>query len=587
MRKNLLLLFALFMMTSGLTAQFVVINSPEDCAGALEFGEANAWGAFLADSVWTGDLVLVNDGTALPTEGCDPLVNGTDVAGNFALIDRGSCEFGQKALNAEMAGATAVVIANHTPGAGVIDLGAGAQGGLVTIPVIMINFEDGQMIKDKLAGGETVNMSIGDIRFANDLSITLDSLVFPPYGTVPSSQMDQSGDFVFTPGGVVVNKGTEGASNVNLSATIDYSGSEVYNESTALGNMDSNVDSTVLLPAFEPSSGEGVYEFTYSVAGDSTDQADFDNTFTSNFTVSDNVYCKGRWDAANNRPVQTNAYTIAGGGNIEMLTPFEFPSGDGYMIDSVQFYVSTSSPTLAGVSIFLYVYLWEDADGDGGVVAEEVSLAAFGVHEFDNTVTETGTWVTAPIEDLFTAQPGYVIPGDGARIWVGTRYEGSELVFFGFDEGYDLYQYLDKVTTPGGTFNDAQRPYLQTQTFGPAGADFDDVGFFTDTWVVSATALHLDEVVSNNDLTASEATINVYPNPSTDYVILDIELAKLNNRFLSYEIVDMMGRSIYRKALKDVSQNQHKFDVSHLASGTYEIIIKADDGITNKRFIVD
>ncbi|MDX1685305.1 MAG: PA domain-containing protein [Saprospiraceae bacterium] len=578
------------MITFGLNAQFVIINSPEDCEGAIEFGQTASWGAFLTDSVWTGDLVLVDDGSAAPSEGCGPLVNGAEVAGNFALIDRGSCEFGQKALNAENVGATAVVIANHTPGAGVITLGAGAQGGNVTIPVIMITYEDGQMIKEKLAMGETVNMSMGDIRFDNDLSIGTSTVVFPPYSTAPLHQVEGSGNFVFTPGVNVLNKGLADASNVTLETTINYinggAPTEVYNEAGVVTSLQTDSSELILLPEFEPANGEGRYEYTYSVGSDSTDDADFDNQITNALNVTTNVYSKARWDEVNNRPMRTNAYTIAGGGNIEMLTSFEFPNGNGYRVDSVQFYVSTSEPTLGGVDIVVYMYNWVD-DGDGNYAAAEVELVALGIQSFDPAFPASEAWVTLPVEDLLTGEPGYVIPDDGARLVVGTRYEGLNLVFFGFDEGADLNQYINNVAIPNGTYNDAQLPYAQTTSFGPAGADFDAIGLFTDFWGSNATAIYVNQIeTSTEELSDDEARINLYPNPATDVIALEVELTKLNNEMLSYEIVDMMGRQVFSREFDGVHQLTQKFDVSNLGSGTYELIVRADDGMKTKAFVV-
>jgi hypothetical protein len=63
---------------------------------------------------FSGELVLVDDGSADPTEGCDPLVGFP--AGAVALVDRGSCPFVQKVHNAEAAGASAVV--HRPPGRG-------------------------------------------------------------------------------------------------------------------------------------------------------------------------------------------------------------------------------------------------------------------------------------------------------------------------------------------------------------------------------------------------------------------------------------------------------------------------------------
>ncbi|MGH7857618.1 MAG: M36 family metallopeptidase [Candidatus Binatia bacterium] len=77
-----------------------------------------SFGTSLADldeAERTGDLELggddsTGDGTGTPNDGCEPLVGFTP--GKIALVERGLCEFGVKVLNAENAGAKAVVIAN-------------------------------------------------------------------------------------------------------------------------------------------------------------------------------------------------------------------------------------------------------------------------------------------------------------------------------------------------------------------------------------------------------------------------------------------------------------------------------------------
>ncbi len=64
--------------------------------------------------------------------------------GKIALIERGSCEFGVKALNAQNAGASYVVIYNNAAnGNTLINMAAGAVGAQVTIPSIMIGFTPG------------------------------------------------------------------------------------------------------------------------------------------------------------------------------------------------------------------------------------------------------------------------------------------------------------------------------------------------------------------------------------------------------------------------------------------------------------
>nr|WP_275580651.1 S8 family serine peptidase [Herpetosiphon giganteus] len=75
--------------------------------------------------------------------GCTAFAAGT-FTGKIALIQRGDCEFGVKALNAQNAGASYVVIYNNAAnGNTLINMGAGAVGAQVTIPVIMIGFTPG------------------------------------------------------------------------------------------------------------------------------------------------------------------------------------------------------------------------------------------------------------------------------------------------------------------------------------------------------------------------------------------------------------------------------------------------------------
>ncbi len=104
----------------------------------------------------TGFLELVNDGVALATNGCEPLVGFTP--GNIALIDRGDCIFTVKVYNAQLAGATGVLIANTATGP---FGGLGGTNPLITIPSVMITYADGQALR---GAGVTVHMD-NDIVF--------------------------------------------------------------------------------------------------------------------------------------------------------------------------------------------------------------------------------------------------------------------------------------------------------------------------------------------------------------------------------------------------------------------------------------
>jgi hypothetical protein len=123
------------------TANTVTIDPPSSAAGT--YGATGAdFGPPPPPEGVSGDVVLVNDGTANPTHGCQPLLGFP--AGAIALVDRGTCTFVQKAQNAQEAGAVAMVVVNNAPGPPVQ---MGGTDPTIVIPSVMVSLDDGNTIK--------------------------------------------------------------------------------------------------------------------------------------------------------------------------------------------------------------------------------------------------------------------------------------------------------------------------------------------------------------------------------------------------------------------------------------------------------
>ncbi|RME98181.1 MAG: hypothetical protein D6772_09385, partial [Bacteroidetes bacterium] len=105
-----------------------------------------------AETPLTAQGVLVDDAEDNPADACEPIVNTDELVGKTALIDRGDCEFGFKALAAQQAGAIAVIICNNenTP---IFEGGPGAVGDQVSIPAIMLSRSDCNELKMLLEDG--------------------------------------------------------------------------------------------------------------------------------------------------------------------------------------------------------------------------------------------------------------------------------------------------------------------------------------------------------------------------------------------------------------------------------------------------
>jgi uncharacterized repeat protein (TIGR01451 family) len=141
---------------AGETTPVLQINAPPAAAGDYFAGAAIFGGALTPSGTPPGaqNVVIALDAAnaAGPstTDGCTALTNAAAVAGNIALIDRGTCAFTVKAKNAQNAGAVAVIIANNAPGSP--PPGLGGTDPTVTIPVISVTLADANKLKANIAG---------------------------------------------------------------------------------------------------------------------------------------------------------------------------------------------------------------------------------------------------------------------------------------------------------------------------------------------------------------------------------------------------------------------------------------------------
>lgn len=127
----------MFLWNSVAASGLLTVNEPASVAGIYEVSHPGDWGGQIDMTPLTAEVAIVDDGNGVDgSKGCNDLVNGTDVAGKIAIVDRGLCQFGTKALNAQNAGAVGVIICNFEDAT--IGMAGGDDGGQVTIPVIMI-----------------------------------------------------------------------------------------------------------------------------------------------------------------------------------------------------------------------------------------------------------------------------------------------------------------------------------------------------------------------------------------------------------------------------------------------------------------
>ncbi len=137
--------------TTTATQPPITLSSPVDLAGDYSAPLSNfgpkRFGAL------TSRVVLVQDSSAADSLGCGALMNAEALAGNIALIYRGTCSLPTKVLNAQKAGAIGVIMIHNTSATPTAMSGSNAA---ITIPSVIVTQALGVRIKAALENGDTV-----------------------------------------------------------------------------------------------------------------------------------------------------------------------------------------------------------------------------------------------------------------------------------------------------------------------------------------------------------------------------------------------------------------------------------------------
>ena len=132
------------------------IKSPESIAGQYETGDAS-FGPTFAQFPVEGEIVIYEDESNRPNLACFEAINGPELNGKIAMIDRGDCNFDLKVANAEKAGAIACIICNYenVP----VGMGSGTAGlENPSISAISLSTSNCALIKNALDQGVQVRI---------------------------------------------------------------------------------------------------------------------------------------------------------------------------------------------------------------------------------------------------------------------------------------------------------------------------------------------------------------------------------------------------------------------------------------------
>ena len=127
--------------------------------GSCTFAEAaSEYNAHVNPVNWGGTSSTISNSIVHIDENNDLACHDLNInlEGSIALIIRGNCQYSLKALNAQNAGASAVIIYNHS--SGIINMGSGSYSDEVHIPVFAMSGSDGSYLASSLQSVSSYNV---------------------------------------------------------------------------------------------------------------------------------------------------------------------------------------------------------------------------------------------------------------------------------------------------------------------------------------------------------------------------------------------------------------------------------------------
>ncbi|MCB9044808.1 MAG: T9SS type A sorting domain-containing protein [Chitinophagales bacterium] len=597
----------------------VTISTPSNLAGPVIHTISNdgkssgQWGGSIAGL--SNPIVGIDIVKADPYDACGTLVNASAISGKIALIKRGTCEFGAKALNAENAGAVAVIIVNHSPGPPV-GMGAGAQGANVTIPVIMVSDVEGAAIETALSSGAVkMSLSVWSNGYNNDIGFVDAGLGLQHAYSIPLAQITGASSVPYKAfyGAVIGNFGTTTANNVKMYATLKWTPT---GGSTSVVRVDSTSftgfapGDSIVTPFIDKDydlapTGTGRYDVEYELTSDVfTDQFMGDNKASYSFYVDNHVYSKGRYDFNNDVPFSGRGYRLSS--NAEFTWgPFLYMEKAGYQFENAMISLSKENAqtdnSMASIGkVQILVWKWTDANGDSVIVADECSIVGLGEKTFVAADT-SGQVHKVVIKDAF--EPSKVITTEANTwYWISAAMPTNAFLAVDGESNYFVRSWGRKHAT-----NSTREPYapLFPNNFGsftgsttpdgvPAHYPFESYYFLEDSIRFSQqknglvpsipVSMSLFKVGVENTQSAA-FDVSLYPNPATEVLNVAVTLDKPAND-VTYSVLNVIGAKIKEVTHNNVSNDKYTINTSELAAGSYYLIISVDGQQTLRKFSV-
>lgn len=521
----------------------------------------------------TTDGVIDANGNPTNEDACETVVN--DLTGKIAVCYRSFCWHDLKAYYAQQAGAIGVIIINRDPGT--FGMGGTTYANNITIPVMSIGSEEGDLLKNEIANGGVyafIGTKVG--LHPNDMATSKADIVMAESSANPYALSQNGSELNLDLGLFAYNYGTNTQTGVLFNVNIDYLGSSVYNMTSAPVNF-VPPSGTVLdtqyidLGNYSPVNwGVGTYTITYTITTQNPDDAPADNVVTSEFKITaDNLYAKSRTDLSNNPIAPTGFYLWEGTtsyDDYEACITFKNANASRLKAMGLTFSCSPVGGTMANEIAEIRLYEWNDVFTDLTDPNFPAPASVWNLNQIGSSFyfyadeSQNGVNIYLPFDEA----PITMV--DDQR-YLFCVYTASDSLKVGFDNKIDYYATVNNYLEYSGPVKTL--PAGGSAQWYAAGFGFD---------VSPAIAVNFDISGVDVEEVNEQQFYTPYPNPVAN--LLSVPIRKNKTGKILIEVFDLSGKLVL-SSHKIINDGPVKMNVASISNGTYLFKTTFDDNASD------
>lgn len=416
---------------------------------------------------------------------------------------------------------------------------------------------------------------------AFNLRVNSNFVAVPPNAMWPAGQADAV-NFLAD----VENIGASAQDNVNLNVIIteDATSDVVFVSDLDYGTIDGNtiVENELFPENWVPTGNEpaGAYSGAYTISSDEDDFDPTDNTIPFNFMVSDSSFSKELGRTRNVLPAADNwndgephSWTY---GNCFFVTA---QTGGQTLVASSASFTVANGDEIAGKSLIISLYEWNDGNADGLVQVGERTRRSLSTYIVNGTELET---------DIITVELPAFPNFDEFHVLEAGKYYLIMIEYITEDEQDYVMAASDAIDYTATVFATTELGAPRyAGVLGIAGSledvEYTTVGFGQD--LVPVVRLNTSILTNTGDVLSANNHIKLMPNPVSDMLTVDINLERPSEEVTLY-VTDVTGKIMMVNKQHQVHQQQVQLNVAHLVSGTYMLVVATENGTQVKRFVV-